>query len=114
MVTEMSSSETLWRGEDVDITVTLTGVTLDGSETVQAFWRKKETNELELTKTGTITVPATVTFELTDTDTESVSVASRGTSSPSHTFSVERVDEGSETPYTIGTFIVKNTARSGL
>ena len=114
MVVEMTTPETIYRGEVLDITVTLTGVTLTGSETIQAFWRKKETNELELTKTGTPTVPDTVTFELTDTDTELVSVSSRGGSSPSHTFSVERTDDGSETTYTVGSFIVRNTARLGL
>lgn len=105
---------TLYRGEDVDITVTLTGVTLSGSETIKAFWRKRETNELELEKTGAVTAPATVTFELTDTDTEAVSVSSRGGSSSSHVFSVERTDEGAETPYALGSVTVRNTARTGL
>lgn len=114
MVIEMTSPQTIWRGEALDITVTLTGVTLTGAETIKAFWRKRETNELELTKTGTITVPDTVTFELTDTDTELVSVASRGGSSVSHVFSVERTDDGAEEPYTVGSFIVRNTARLGL
>lgn len=105
---------TVWRGEDLDITVTLTGVTLAGDETIQAFWRKRETNELELTKTGAVTVPDTVTFELTDTDTELVSVSARGSSSSSHSFSVERTDSGAETVYAVGSVTVRNTARLGL
>ena len=116
MVSE-GQDDSLRRGEDVDVTVSLTGVTLNGSETIKAFWRKKETNALELTKTGTIIdngPPAIVTFELTSTDTLLVTVPSSDPDDASHTFSVERTDEGSKTPYSVGEWTVRNTASVGL
>lgn len=106
----------LIRGETVDVVVTLTGVTLTGSETIQAFWRKEETNDLELTVTATITAngpPAVVTFALDPDDTELVTAPENG-NQPSHTFSVERVDAAAETAYSIGEVTVRNTARVGL
>lgn len=99
----------IYRGEDVNITVSVTGVTLTGTNTVEAHFRNKQTNVLALAVPGVVTAngpPAALTFALTDTQTELL------TATP-HMFSVWRIDDGSETPYAVGSVTVRNTARTG-
>lgn len=104
----------VYRGEELDIPVTLTDVTLDGSETIVAYFRHRTTNALEGTITATITEtgpPAVVTISLSDTDTAALTA---GGGRVSHTFALWRTDPSAEKPYAVGSVTVMNTARTGL
>jgi hypothetical protein len=105
---------TVYVGEELDIPVTLTDVTLTGSETIVAYLRRTLTNTVEGQITATITdngPPAVVTISLTDDDTDALT-ANGGR--VSHTFALWRTDDGSEKPYATGEVTVVDTARTGV
>ena len=115
MTAEGQDIDRLFQGEDIDITVTLTGVTLDGSESLEATFRDKASGAVVLTVTTadgiTITAPATVTIALTSAQTGALR-GSTATSKPTHDWSLWRVDDSANEPYSIGTVTVVDTSRA--
>ena len=110
-MTEVNQNLTVFQGEDIDITVTLTGVTLTGTETVEASFRDRMTQQVVLTVAGTIGAPATVTIPLTSAQTDALR-GDRSTSKVTHDWALWRTDESAETPYLIGSVVVVDTART--
>lgn len=108
---------TIYRFEELDIPVTLDGVILTGTETIQAFYRHRATNVLEVTAPvvfdvlGDAATPAVVRITLTSALTAALT-ADGGR--PSHTFSLERTDDPARKPYALGSVTVRDTARTGL
>lgn len=98
----------IFQGEDIDITVTLTGVTLTGDETIKATFRDLGRNRVMYIVTATKTPPSTLTISLDSATTAAMRATEGG---PLHDWSVWREDEGSRTPYLTGTVTVVDTAR---
>ena len=99
----------IYQGEDIDITVTLTGVTLTGAETIKATFRDRGRSDAVMwIEPATITVPSTLTISLGSATTAAMRATEGG---PLHDWSVWREDEGSRTPYLTGTVTVVDTAR---
>lgn len=110
-MTETGQDFTLYQSEDIDVTVTLTGVTLVGTETVEATFRDKATGQVVLTVSGTVTAPATVTVPLTKAQTAALR-GEQSTSKPTHDWSLWRTDDEANTPYSIGIVTVVDTSRT--
>lgn len=99
----------IFQGEDIDITVTLTGVTLTGDEVIKATFRDRGLNNKIMTiVTAEIVAPSTLTISLDSATTAAMRATEGG---PLHDWSVWREDEGSRTPYVTGTVTVVDTAR---
>lgn len=109
----MTTSEqniVIYQGEDIDITVTLTGVTLAGTETIKATFRDRgRSDAIMYIVDAAITVPSTLTISLGSATTAAMRRTDGG--GPLHDWSVWREDEGSRTPYLTGTVTVVDTAR---
>lgn len=99
----------VYQGEDIDITVTLTGVTLTGDEVIKATFRDRgQNNKIMTIVTAEIVAPSTLTISLDSATTAAMRATEGG---PLHDWSVWREDEGSRTPYLTGTVTVVDTAR---
>jgi len=99
----------IYQGEDIDITVTLTGVTLTEAETIKATFRDRgQKNRVMYIVTATIIAPSTLTISLDSATTAAMRATEDG---PLHDWAVWREDEGSRTPYLTGTVTVVDTAR---
>ena len=116
-MTVEGQDHTIFRGEELDIPVTLDDVILTGAETIRAYYRHRATNVLEVTapveidENGDADTPAVVRIVLTS---ELTAALTAGGGRPSHAFSLERIDNPAEKPYALGTVTVRNTARTGL
>lgn len=100
---------TLFQGEDIDITVTLTGVTLTGAETIRATFRDRgQGNAIMTAVSATITPPSSLVISLDSATTAAMRATDSG---PRHDWAVWRENEGSRTPYLTGTVTVVDTAR---
>lgn len=96
---------TIYRGQDLVITETVTGVDITGW-TLELTLRNRQTSTIDLTVAGVITNAGSgvATFTLTDTQT--------GTLTPGrYDFSIWRTNDGSENPLTTGTATVVRTSR---
>ena len=107
-MTTQNQNLTLFQGEDIDIPVVLTDVTLTGTETIKATFRDRGRNKVMYIVTATKTPPSTLTISLDSATTAAMRATEDG---PLHDWSVWREDEGSRTPYLTGTVTVVDTAR---
>lgn len=107
-MTTQNQNLTLFQGEDIDIPVVLTDVTLTGTETIKATFRDRGQNRVMWIATATKTPPSTLTISLDSATTAAMRATEGG---PLHDWSVWREDEGSRTPYLTGTVTVVDTAR---
>lgn len=98
----------IFQGEDIDIPVVLTDVTLTGSEVIKATFRDRAQNRIMTIVPATITVPSTLTFSLDSATTNAMRSTESG---PLHDWAVWRETEGARTPYLTGTVTVVDTAR---
>lgn len=109
-MTNDGQNHSIHRGEDLQVRVTLTDVTLPEGATLEARYRNKNRNERVL-----VIADASITREaLGPPAVVIVHVASAATSeldsdSP-HDWALWRTDDGSRTPYLIGSVKVISTA----
>lgn len=108
----MTTSEqnlTLFQGEDVDISVTLTDVTLTGTEVIKATFRDRgQNNKVMTVVSAEITPPSSLVISLDSATTAAMRATDSG---PRHDWAVWREDDGSRTPYLTGDVTVVDTAR---
>lgn len=112
---KLNQDHILFVGEDLDINVPLDDVTLEGDEELAAFYRHIEGGRLEVTAPVEIVdngPPALVKIILANEHTSDLTAGDDD--EPTHTFSLERIDDGNYTPYSTGKAYVKHTARTGV
>lgn len=99
----------IYQGEDIDIPVVLTDVTLAGTETIKATFRDRgQNNKVMTVVTATITPPSSLVISLDSATTAAMRATDSG---PRHDWAVWREDDGSRTPYLTGDVTVVDTAR---
>lgn len=116
-MTEAGQNLTIYQGEDLDVPVTLTDVTLVGGEAFSATFRDRASGTVVLTLTTanpdevTVDVPGQVIVSLTSAQTAALRGTEAGTTA-THDWALWRENDGKRVPYSLGLVTVIDTART--